>query len=84
MNYGEKLEIFLQRRAEVLEFSSTLEPSDTQVVWRRGQATGAVWSVDAATSEHEGNYTARTHSGVELKKIRVTVIGMLHKQKNVL
>ncbi|XP_062405207.1 uncharacterized protein LOC134095598 [Sardina pilchardus] len=74
--YGDTIEIFPPRRAVVLEFSSSRTPSVPQVVWRRGR-TGQVkdrWSINTATPYHEGNYTARTHSGVELRKTQVTVI----------
>ncbi|KAG5270534.1 hypothetical protein AALO_G00193760 [Alosa alosa] len=74
--YGDKLEIFPPRRAAMLEFSPSRRPSGQRVVWRRGR-TGQVnnwWSVNTTTPDHEGNYTACTHSGVELRKTRVSVI----------
>ncbi|KAL2089088.1 hypothetical protein ACEWY4_015987 [Coilia grayii] len=76
VQYGERLEIFLPGRAEVLEFSPSLRPSEPQEVWRQGTAgsTGRLWAVDAVTSAHEGNYTARNLRGLELQKTRVTVI----------
>ncbi|XP_041917968.1 uncharacterized protein LOC121682035 isoform X1 [Alosa sapidissima] len=74
--YGDKLEIFPPRRAAMLEFSPSRRPSGQRVVWRRGR-TGQInnwWSVNTTTPDHEGNYTACTHSGVELRKTRVSVI----------
>ena len=72
--YGNQLEIFPMKRAMVLEFSPLLGPSDTQILWRPGQ-TSRRWSADVVTSDQQGNYTLRGRLGVELRKIRVTVIG---------
>ncbi|XP_031424790.1 uncharacterized protein LOC105906154 isoform X2 [Clupea harengus] len=71
--YGNQLEIFPMKRAMVLEFSPLLGPSDTQILWRPGQ-TSRRWSADVVTSDQQGNYTLRGRLGVELRKIRVTVI----------
>lgn len=81
VQYGESLRILMPRRADVLEFSPSYDPSDTQVVWRREWASRAVWSV-VADLDHEGTYSARTDNDLELQRTCVTVIGTPHKQNN--